>query len=115
MAVRIVVRRNDFPAKPAAVRAAAGRGTLAAAGRIVADARTRYSATPGETGEMRDSTVARPTGATSAVAESTAEHAVYQNFGTRTVPATYFFTGAVENESQRFGPEMAAEVRGSLG
>lgn len=115
MGMRVVVKRNDFPRKPPAVKRATARGTLASAERIAADARTRYSATPGETGEMRDETTAAATGPTSAAAESASDHALYQDQGTRYVPATYFFSGAAEAETRRFGTELADEITGALG
>lgn len=113
--IRFTVHRNDFPSLPGKVKHAAAGATLASAQRIATDAQGRYSATPGDTGEMRDKTQAKPTGALSAVAESTAKHAVYQDQGTRYIAPTRFFSGAAEAETAKFGPEIAAEVKGALG
>ena len=115
VSLRFTVKMNRFPELPGRVKHAAGPATLKSAERIAADARSRYSATPGDTGEMRDKTQARATGALSAIAESTAKHAIYQDQGTRYIGATRFFSGAAEAESGQFAGEMASAVRDALG
>lgn len=115
VSLRFNVKMNRFPELPGRVKHAAGPATLKSAERIAADARSRYSATPGDTGEMRNKTQARASGALSAIAESTAKHAIYQDMGTRYIGATRFFSGAAEAEAGRFEGEIASAVRGALG
>jgi len=114
--ITFVIKKNRFLQMIPLARVALGRGTMASSERIAADARSRYSASPGDTGKMREETVARKIGPLGSVAVSGAPYAVFQDRGTsRGVPATHFFTGAVQAEEAKFGPAMAAEIKSALG
>lgn len=107
--VTVTVTSNRFAELAAKLPALAGEAVRKAGLDIVTYAKM---AAPVDTGYLRNSITFQSQSATSGLVYVGAEYGIYQEYGTRKMPAHPYFTPAVEAVRPQFEAAVAAALKG---
>ena len=111
VSVRIVIKRNDFPAAPGKMAQAIGDAFAQAAPELLTEMQGR---TPVDTGELRASESAS-VGAKQLTLTAGTDHCVYVEMGTRHMAAQPYMRPTVEGAAGTIGSAIASAASAAFG